>query len=144
MTHALLRDMMVLLTLFQALQRRTMIAERIALKKLEAESANRLRLEAEVARVSEAERRSLGSELHDGLCQNLTAALLNCTALENRQTAAGHPDAAEVARIRKALEEAGILARDAFGPGAVVAQQLVDPVHRCSRVKGRCRHCAAR
>ena len=98
--------LMVLLTLFQALQRRTMIAERIALKKLEAESANRRRLEAEVARVSEAERRSLGSELHDGLCQNLTAALLNCTALENRQAAAGHPDAAEVARIRQTLEEA--------------------------------------
>jgi len=97
--------LMALLTLFQSLQRRTMIAERIALKKLEAESANRRRLEAEVARVSEAERRNLGSELHDGLCQTLTAALLNCTALENRQAASGSPEAMEVARIREALEE---------------------------------------
>ena len=100
-----LLTLMILFTRFQILQRRTMIAELTALKKLEAEFSNRRRLEAEVARVSEAERRSLGSELHDGLCQNLTAALLNCTALENRQMAAGNPDVAEVARIREAIEE---------------------------------------
>ena len=97
--------LMILLTQFQALQRRTMIAERIGLRKLEAETADRKRLEAEVARVSDAERHRLGSELHDGLCQNLTAALLNCTALENRRAASGAPDAAEVARIRAAIEE---------------------------------------
>ena len=96
---------MILLTQFQALQRRTMIAERTALRKLEAETADRKRLEAEVAHVSEAERRRLGSELHDGLCQNLTAALLNCTALENRQAPSGAPAAAEVTRIRTTIEE---------------------------------------
>lgn len=75
------------------------------MRRLEAETADRKCLEAEVARVSEAERRSLGSELHDGLCQNLTAALLNCTAFENRRAVSGAPDTAEVARIREAIEE---------------------------------------
>ena len=97
--------LMILLTQFHALQRRTMIAERVALRKVEEETADRKRLETEVARISESERRNLGSELHDGLCQNLTAALLNCTALENRQTASGATDAAEVTRIREEIEE---------------------------------------
>jgi len=96
--------LMVLLSLFLSLQRRTMIAERTALRKLEAETAERQRLEFEVARVSEAERRNLGSELHDGLCQHLTAALLNCTALENRQAEVDSPEVTEVKRIRETIE----------------------------------------
>lgn len=55
-------------------------------------------------RISEAERLRLGSELHDGLCQNLTAALLNCTALENRRAAAGAPDVRDLTRIREEIE----------------------------------------
>lgn len=102
----------ILLTQFQALQRRTMIAERKALRKLEAETEDRKRLEAEVARVSEAERRNLGSELHDGLCQNLTAALLNCTAMENRHAASGAPEAAAVALIRREIETSIDMAYD--------------------------------
>lgn len=102
-----------LFTQLLALQRRTMVAERRALRDLEARTAERQRLEAEVARVSEAERRKLGAELHDGVCQNLTAALLNCTALENRQAAAGAPDAEEVALIREAIEASIDMAYDA-------------------------------
>lgn len=103
---------MALLTRLLALQRRTMVAERTALRKLEAETEDRKRLEAEVARVSEEERRNLGSELHDGLCQNLTAALLNCTALENRRLAVGDLDVKELTRIRKEIEESIDLAYD--------------------------------
>lgn len=64
--------MLVLLRRFLALHARTVREQR--------------RLEAEITRVSEEERRRLGSELHDGLCQQLTAALLQCVALENQQT----------------------------------------------------------
>lgn len=102
----------ILLSKFHVLQRRTMIAERTAMKKLEAETADRKRLEIEVARVSEMERRNLGSELHDGLCQNLTSVLLNCTAIENLKAKGGNADVADIARIRVAIEESIGMAYD--------------------------------
>lgn len=96
--------LMVLLSRLLALQRRTMVAERKTLRKLEAETADRMRLEAEVARVSEDERRRLGAELHDGLCQRLTATLLNCAAFEYRHRTADAQGVGEVARIRESIE----------------------------------------
>jgi len=42
----------------------------------------RQRLEREIAAVGDAERRRLGQELHDGVCQQVTAALLRCKALQ--------------------------------------------------------------
>lgn len=105
--------LMVLLTQYHVLQRRSMIAERMALRNLEQETADRRRLEDEITRVSESERRAMGAELHDGLCQHLTAILLNCTALENRRRAASAPEAEEVARIRESVEEAIDMAYDA-------------------------------
>jgi signal transduction histidine kinase len=131
----------LLLTQFHALQWRTMIAERTALRKLEAETADRKRLEAEVAHVSELERRNLGSELHDGLCQNLTAALLNCTALENRHSAAGSPDAEDVACIREMIEESIDTAYDVargLCPLGLGAEGLVSGLEGlCRAVNGR-------
>ena len=91
--------LMILFTRFQILQRRSMIAERLARRQLEAESADRQRLEAAIVRIGEEERRRLGAELHDGLCQHLTAALLNCSAMENERKADGLPDAALTRRI---------------------------------------------
>lgn len=105
--------LLTLLTQFQSLQRRTMIAERSALRRLEAETAARRRVEKEVAQVSERERRRLGAELHDGLCQHLTATLLNCSALENRLMATGSPDLPGVRQIRESMEESIDRAYDA-------------------------------
>jgi len=97
--------LIILFTRFQALQRRTMIAERMALRQLEAETADRQRLEEELSRIGDDERRRLGAELHDGLCQHLTAVLLNCLALENQRRVAGADDSADVAKIRVALQD---------------------------------------
>ena len=104
--------LMILFTRFQILQRRSMIAERLARRQLEAESADRQRLEAALVRIGEEERRRLGAELHDGLCQHLTAALLNCSALEQRRQAAGAADAAELTPLRMALKDAIGMAYD--------------------------------
>lgn len=104
--------LMILFTRFQALQRRTMIAERVALRQLEAETADRQRLEDELSRLGDDERRRLGAELHDGLCQHLTAALLNCITLENQRRVAGADDTAAVTKIRVALQDSIGLAYD--------------------------------
>ena len=104
--------LMILFTRFQILQRRSMIAERLARRQLEAESTDRQRLEAAIVRIGEEERRRLGAELHDGLCQHLTAALLNCSALEQRRKTEGAADAAELTPLRGMLEESIGMAYD--------------------------------
>jgi signal transduction histidine kinase len=101
-----LLTIMILLTQFLRLQTRTMAAERQALRKLEDEIATRRQCEAEIARIGEDERRRLGAELHDGLCQQLTAALLHCTTVEHRLSAQNLPEAALVGRLRAMIEEA--------------------------------------
>lgn len=104
--------LMTLLSRFERLQRRTMIAERMALRQLEVETADRFRLEKEIGRIGEEERRRLGAELHDGLCQHLTAALLNCSAMENQCSPEGASDAADLTQLRVALEDAIGMAYD--------------------------------
>jgi signal transduction histidine kinase len=96
----------LLLTQFLEFLQRTLQAERMAGQQLARESANRHRLEAEINRLAEAERRRLGAELHDGLCQHLTATLLHCSALEVRSQTAGDGWAPDIGRIRAAVAEA--------------------------------------
>ncbi len=136
-----LLTLMILFTRFQVLQRRSMIAERLARRQLETETAARQRLEAEVDRIGEEERRRLGAELHDGLCQHLTAALLNCSALEQRQKAEGAADAAALTQLRVSLENAIGMAYD-------VAKGLcpmdVDPDSLLSALERLCRETRAR
>jgi signal transduction histidine kinase len=52
---------------------------------LEQEMAARSQLASEIVTVSEEERRRLSHDLHDGLCQQLSGARLQCSALERRQ-----------------------------------------------------------
>lgn len=110
---AALLPLMVLFVRFLNMQARTMSAERLARLELEEESARRRRLESEIIRVSEEERRRVGSELHDGLCQHLTAALLHCSAVENRLAGGNMPEAAAAGRLRTMLEDSIGMAYDA-------------------------------
>ena len=71
---------------------------------LRAEMDERNRLEREIVNVSEEERRRLSHDLHDGLCQQLAATRLRCSALERRPIAE-QGVAAEVSEISLLLEE---------------------------------------
>jgi signal transduction histidine kinase len=104
--------LMLLLSLFVQRLRRTMINERQALRELEKSCAERQRLAQEVDRLGTMERRRLGAELHDGLCQHLTAIHLNCATLERRARDTGQIDVAEFKRIHGLVEEAIDMAYD--------------------------------
>lgn len=128
--------LMTLFTLFLTLQRRTMIAERLALRHLEQETADRRRLEAEVVRIGEMERQRFGAELHDGLCQYVAAALLNSTALKLRLDDAGSAEAAAAGKIQRVLEEAMEMARDlacGLNPVGVTREDLSPALERMCR-----------
>jgi signal transduction histidine kinase len=97
---------------------RTLAAERATSARLEEEVANREaaneslsreaternRLEREVARVGDEERRRLGHDLHDGAGQQLAVALLRCAALEQRLEGDGCAGAAEARDLMALLE----------------------------------------
>ena len=70
---------------------------------LEEQEIERARLEREIVNASENERRCLGLDLHDGLCQELIAARLRCTVLERKYEAGGQGDA-ELAQLSLLLD----------------------------------------
>lgn len=77
-----------------------------ALISLESEMVERKRLEHELARIGDDERRSMGQEVHDGVCQQLTGARLRSQALEQRLARGEVLPAEEVHALSILLEEA--------------------------------------
>ena len=65
----------------------------------------RQRLEEEILAISEREQRRLGHELHDGLCQHLTATAMAGQVLGERLSAQGLPEAADAAQVVRLVEE---------------------------------------
>lgn len=133
---AALIPLMILFTRFMALQMRTMLGERQARRDLESEVSARFRLEGEIMRISEEERRRLGSELHDGLCQHLTAALLHCTAVENQLAAVRMQQAGSAGRLRSMIEESIGMAYDVskgLCPLDLTPEALVSALQRLAR-----------
>ena len=101
-------------------------------KALRREIAERQRLDREIAEVSERERRRLGQELHDGLCQHLTGTALTAQSLREQLAVRSAPEAAEADKVVRHLEE-GIdlsrnLARGFFSP-ELEAEGLVFALH---------------
>ncbi|PKN07955.1 MAG: histidine kinase [Deltaproteobacteria bacterium HGW-Deltaproteobacteria-8] len=70
---------------------------------LEAEMIERNRLEREVISISEGERRRMSQDLHDGLCQLLTAARLRCAAIAHIRK--GKAGAMELEPLSNILDE---------------------------------------
>lgn len=133
---AALIPLMVLLSRFQSLQMKGLVEERRARHEVEAAAVERRRLEEEITRVSEEEQRRIGSELHDGLCQQLTAALLKCTAIGNDLTARGTPEGAAVRQLGGLLEACIGSAYDAakgLCPVDLDPESLVPALRRLAR-----------
>jgi signal transduction histidine kinase len=76
------------------------------------EMAERQRLEEEILRVSERERRSIGHDLHDSLCQHLTGTALAGQVLGERLAAKSLPEAADAEKVVGLVEEGIMLARN--------------------------------
>jgi signal transduction histidine kinase len=107
------------------------VNERIAANRaLEAQMAERKRLEREIVKISDEERRRISQELHDGLCQQLTGARLRFAALEDRFAAAGlDTEVRPLGRLlEKMVDDAYRLSRgrwltDSSGRGAMINLQ---------------------
>jgi signal transduction histidine kinase len=79
---------------------------------LRREMAERQRLEEEILQVSEDEQRRIGHELHDSLCQHLTATALACQVLGERLAAKSLPETADAGKVVELIEEGICLARN--------------------------------
>jgi PAS domain S-box-containing protein len=105
------------------------------------------RLEQEVLRVSEVERRSIGQDLHDGLGQHLTGIELLVQALEQKLPQKHQPEAARISHhVREAIRQTRALARglspvELEANGLMSAlQELADNIGNMFRIS--CRfHC---
>lgn len=115
---AFIVPLLALVRKWYAFQLRTLAAERAASARLEERNAERAaaleslsrevsereRLEREIARAGDEERRRLGHDLHDGVSQQLAAALLHCTTLEEHLVSNSCSGVTEARRLRELLE----------------------------------------
>jgi len=76
-----------------------------AYQRLEREMGERQRLEREMDNIRDNERRRLGQDLHDGVCQQVTAALLRCQALGRRLERGGELSGADFETVSGLLAE---------------------------------------
>ena len=134
-----------LLASLRSLQREleTRVKERT--RALTREMAERQRLEEEILAISEREQRRMGHDLHDGLCQHLTATALAGQVLDERLSARGLPEAAAAANVVRLVEEGINLARNMArglypvemeAEGLMAAfQDLADTITRGAKVR---------
>ncbi len=76
------------------------------------EMAERQRLEEEILKVSEREQRRIGHDLHDSLCQHLTATALAGQVLVERLAAKSIPESADAGKVVELVEDGIDLARN--------------------------------
>jgi signal transduction histidine kinase len=96
---------------------------------LRREISERQRLEEEIPNVSEREQRRIGHELHDGLCQHLTATALAGQVLSGELAAKSLPETAKADKVVELVEDGIALARNlarGLYPVEMEAQGLMD------------------
>jgi signal transduction histidine kinase len=76
------------------------------------EMGERERLEKDILEISEREQRRISHDLHDGLCQHLTATALAGQVLEEKLSAKSLPEGADAGKIVALLDEGIELARN--------------------------------
>ncbi len=101
-----------LLTSLRSLNRSLELRVQERTQALTHEMAQRQRLEEEILKVSEREQRRIGHELHDTLCQHLTATAMAAQVLDERLAAKSLSEAADAARVVGLIEEGITLARN--------------------------------
>jgi signal transduction histidine kinase len=101
-----------LLTHLRSLHRELEARVQDRTRALTREMAERQRLEEEILRVSEREQRRIGHELHDSLCQHLTATALAGQVLGERLAAKSLPEAADAVKVVGLVENGIELARN--------------------------------
>jgi signal transduction histidine kinase len=101
-----------LLTSLHSLHRSLELRVQERTQALRREMAERQRLEEEILKVSEREQRRIGHDLHDSLCQHLTATALAGQVLGERLAAKTLPEAADAAKVVALVEEGIDLARN--------------------------------
>lgn len=109
------------------------------------EMAERQRLEEEILAISEREQRRMGHDLHDGLCQHLTATALAGQVLGERLSARGLPEAEDAVKVVRLVEEGINLARglarglypvEMEAEGLMTAfQNLADTISQSTKVR---------
>ena len=88
------------------------------------EMSERQRLESELLRVSEREQRRIGHDLHDGLCQHLTATALAGKVLAERLASQSLPETTDANQVVGLVENGITMARDlAHGLHPVVLEE---------------------
>jgi signal transduction histidine kinase len=92
-----LTPVLIVVTRFIALLQRVVAAERASAARIAEADRERRRLERVLLETGERERREVGHQLHDGPCQQLTAALLRCQVAQ--RTLAGRGAAEEAAHV---------------------------------------------
>ncbi|MFZ1867179.1 MAG: sensor histidine kinase [Steroidobacteraceae bacterium] len=76
------------------------------------EIGERERLEREILEISEREQRRIGHDLHDGLCQHLTATAMAGQVLGQKLAARTMPEAADASELVRLIEDGIAMTRD--------------------------------
>lgn len=104
--------MVWLLTHLRSLQQELEARVRERTQALTREMGERQRLEEEILKVSEREQRRIGHDLHDNLCQHLTATALAGQVLGERLAAKSLPEARDAGQVVALVEDGIDLARN--------------------------------